>query len=177
MALMLIPAARLDDRLDHRGCILLMKEQDRSKWDARLIERGKQFLDQSSEGTVVSTYHLEAGIALHYCSARSYAETDWPAILRLYDALLGMHASPIYVLNRAIVVAEIDGPAAGIQALEQAGRAGSLSHYHLYDATLGELYRRLGDFANARRYLETAKQKTTAPSDHEIINRRLAKCT
>ena len=82
----------------------------------------------------------------------------------------------LYVLNRAIVVAEIDGAEAGIRALEQAGRAGSLSRYHLYDATLGELYRRLGDFAEARHYLETAKQKTTAPSDHEIINRRLARC-
>ena len=120
MALMLFHAARLDARLDARGAVLLIDGQDRSKWDVPLIHRAERFLDRSAEGTVVSPYHLEAGIALHHCSARSYAETNWPAILRLYDALVQMHPSPIYLLNRAIVVAEIDGPEAGIRALERA---------------------------------------------------------
>ncbi len=177
MALMLFHAARLDARLDDRGCVLLMEDQDRSKWDARLIQRAEKFLDRSAEGTAVSTYHLEAGIALHHCRARTYAETDWPAILRLYDALLRLHPSPIYRLNRAIVVAEIDGPHAGIRALEEAGRDETMRHYHLFDAALGELYRRAGDFAQARHHLEAAKKKTQSPSDHEIVDRRLAKCT
>ena len=66
-----------------------------------------------------SIFHLEAGIAMYHCSATSYAETDWPAILRLYDAMLTIHRSPVYLLNRAIVVAEIAGPHAGIKALER----------------------------------------------------------
>ena len=66
-------------------------------------------------------YHLEAGIALHHCTAKSYAETNWPAILVLYDKLLSIHRSPVYLLNRAIVVAEIEGPLAGIRALDEAG--------------------------------------------------------
>ena len=86
---------------------------------------------QSAEGTVVSTFHLEAGIALYHCSAGSYAETDWPAILRLYDAMLTIHRSPVYLLNRAIVVAEIEGPRAGIRALDEAGQEPALRHYHL----------------------------------------------
>ena len=116
MALMLFHAARLDARLDDRGFALLMEDQDRSQWDQRLISRAREFLDQSAEGKSISTFHLEAGIALHQLLAKSYAGTNWPAILRLYDALISIHRSPVYLLNRAIVVAEIDGPRAGILA-------------------------------------------------------------
>jgi RNA polymerase sigma factor (sigma-70 family) len=177
MAIMLFHAARLDARLDDQGSVLLMEDQDRSRWDARLIRRAQQFLDASAEGTTISAFHLEAGIALHHCTAKSYAETNWPAILFLYDKLLSIHRSPVYLLNRAIVVAEIEGPAAGIRALEDAGVYKSLKNYHLYDATLGEFYRRAGDLERARRWLEAAKQKTRSPHDHAIIDRRLARCS
>jgi RNA polymerase sigma factor (sigma-70 family) len=176
MALMLFHAARLESRLDHEGSILLMEDQVRTRWDERLIERAKHFLDQSAEGTTVSIFHLEAGIALYHCSATSYTETDWPAILRLYDAMLTIHRSPVYLLNRAIVVAEIAGPRAGIKALEEMTENTSLRHYHLFDATLGELYRRAGDLDQARQYLEAARQKTRSPHDRAIIDRRLSKC-
>jgi RNA polymerase sigma factor (sigma-70 family) len=176
MALMLFHAARLEARLDQRGSVLLMEEQDRSRWDHCLIGRAKTFLDQSAEGTVISAFHLEAAIACHHCSAPSYAETDWRAILTLYDALVAFHGSPIYQLNRAIVVAEIEGPDAGIRALDDAGRDTSLRHYHLFDATLGEFYRRAGDLPRARQHLDAARRKTNSPFDHELIDRRLARC-
>jgi RNA polymerase sigma factor (sigma-70 family) len=177
MALMLFHAARLDARLDDRGRVLLMEDQDRSLWDARLIRRAQQFLDDSAEGTSISAFHLEAGIALHHCTAKSYAETNWPKILFLYDKLLEFHPSPVYLLNRAIVVAEIEGPVAGIRALEAASGNKSLKNYHLFDATLGEFYRRNGDFTEAIGRFEAAKQKTSSPHDHAIINRRLARCS
>jgi RNA polymerase sigma-70 factor (ECF subfamily) len=176
MALMLFHAARLEARLDDHGSVLLMEDQDRTKWDHRLIHRAKEFLDLSAEGTVVSPFHLEAGIALLHSTASSYADTDWPAIRRLYDALLTIHRSPVYLLNRAIVIAEIEGPAAGIRALEQARENTALRHYHLYDATLGEFYRRARQFDRARWHLENAKRKTRSPHDHAIIDRRLSKC-
>ncbi|HEX4591124.1 MAG TPA: sigma-70 family RNA polymerase sigma factor [Gemmataceae bacterium] len=176
MALMLFHAARLDARLDHDGSILLLEDQDRSKWDDRLIRRAEEFLNQSAEGPVVSPFHFEAAIACRHCTAKSYAETDWPAILRLYDALLALHRSPIYLLNRAIVVAQIDGPRAGIRALTEVGRDPALNRYFLFEATLGELYRRAGDFGEARRYLEAARRKTNSPFDRELIDRRLAGC-
>jgi RNA polymerase sigma-70 factor (ECF subfamily) len=176
MALMLFHAARLDARLDQRGSILLMEEQDRSKWDQRLIRRAQEFLDLSAEGTAVSPFHLEAGIAYHHCTAESYAATKWEEILRLYDALLEIQRSPVYLLNRAIVVAQIHGPQAGIAALDEAGHDPALRNYHLFDATLGELYRRAGDLALARRHLEAARAKTASPFDREIIDRRLAMC-
>jgi RNA polymerase sigma-70 factor (ECF subfamily) len=176
MALFLFHAARLDARLDDRGFILLMKNQDRGRWDHRLIRRAQEFLDDSAEGTTISPYHLEAGIALHHSTAASYEQTDWPAILLLYDKLIAIHRSPVYVLNRAIVVAEIDGPLAGIRALDEAGADKSLKNYHLFDATLGEFHRRAGDFERARHYFETARAKTRSPYDRAIIDSRLAGC-
>ena len=140
-----------------------MEDQDRGQWDQRLIRRAQEFLDQSAEGTVISPFHLEAAIACHHCTAASYAETDWPAILRLYDALLTIHRSPVYLLNRAIVVAQIDGPHAGIRALDEAGGTQALRHYHLFDATLGELYRRAGDLAQAREHFRGRPAKDAFP--------------
>ena len=176
MALMLFHSARLEARLDDRGSVLLMEEQDRSRWDHQLIRRALEFLNDAAEGSIISSFHLEAAIAYHHCTAESYAGTDWPAILRLYDALLTIHRSPVYLLNRAIVVAQIEGPQAGIAALQEAGKEGALGRYHLFDATLGELYRCAGDLAAARRHLKAAREKTRSPFDHELIDRRLAKC-
>src|SRR5262249_40079977 len=98
------------------------------------------------------------------------------AILRLYDALLTLHRSPVYLLNRAIVVAQLEGPQAGIRALDEAGRDPALRHYHLFDATLGDFYRRAGDLARARQHLEAARQNPSPPSDHEPTARRRARC-
>jgi RNA polymerase sigma-70 factor (ECF subfamily) len=176
MALMLFHGARLDARVDDRGYFLLIEDQDRSRWDRQLMQRAREFLDLSADGEKVSPFHLEAGIAFYHCAAKSYAETNWPMILRLYDALLALQPSPIYVLNRAIVVAQIDGPQAGIQALEKSGDGAALRHYHLYDATLGELHRRAGDYASARRFLESARDKANTVYEREVIERRLAAC-
>jgi RNA polymerase sigma-70 factor (ECF subfamily) len=176
MALMLFHAARLESRLGQRGSVLLLEEQDRGRWDQGLIRRAQEFLAQSAEGTAISPFHLEAAIACHHCTSKSLAETDWPAILRLYDALLRQQPSPVYLLNRAIVVDQIEGPEAGVRVLEEAGRDPALRHYHLFDATLGDFYRRTGDLARARQHLEAARQKTTSPFDRELLDRRLAQC-
>jgi RNA polymerase sigma-70 factor (ECF subfamily) len=177
MALMLFHAARLDARVDDRGYILLLEDQDRTKWDRRLIRRAKEFLDLSAEGTIVSPFHLEAGIALHHCSAKDYGSTDWPAILKLYDALQHIKPSPVYSLNRAIVIGQIDGPQAGIRALEEAAGDPALRRYHLLDTAFGEFYRRAGEFDKARRHLMAARQKTASPHDRDLIDRRIALCS
>jgi predicted RNA polymerase sigma factor len=176
MALMLLHAARFEARLDRHGYILLMEEQDRTLWDWGLIQRAQEFLTKAAMGTTISTFHLEAAIACQYCTAKTYAETNWPAILGFYNALLSIHRSPIYMLNRAIVVAELDGPLAGLRALKEIGEEATWRHYHLYDATMGELYRRSGDFVRARRHLEAARSTTHSRFDRELIDRRLAKC-
>ncbi len=176
MALMLFHGARLDARLDRHGAILLLEDQDRSQWDERLIGRAVEFLDRSAAGTVMSPYHLEAAIAYHHCTAASFAETDWGAILKLYDALLACHRSPVYLLNRAIVIAQLDGPLAGIRALDETASDDSLRRYHLFDATRGEFYRRAGDLKQAREHFQAARRKTKSASDRELIDRRLEQC-
>ena len=154
-----------------------MEEQDRSQWDQQLIQRAQEYLNQSAQGTVISPFHLEAGIAYHHCTARSYARNR----LARDSAPLRMPCSrfiipPSTFFNRAIVVAQIDGPQAGIRALDEAGQDATMRRYHLFDATLGEFYRRAGDCARARQHFEMARQKTTSPFDHQLIDRRLSQC-
>ncbi|MBS0261640.1 MAG: sigma-70 family RNA polymerase sigma factor [Planctomycetes bacterium] len=176
LALMLFHAARFESRTDAAGAVLLLEEQDRSRWDHGLIRRAQAHLVQAAQGTVVSRYHLEAGIASYHCLAPSYAETDWSAILGLYDLLLRAHPSPVYVLNRAVVVSQLQGPLAAIRELESEIPASVRDHYFLFDAVLGEFYRRVGDLTRARELLEAARAKTDSPFDLQIIDRRLATC-
>jgi RNA polymerase sigma-70 factor (ECF subfamily) len=176
MALMLFHGARLEARMDHGGRVLLLDEQDRSQWDHKLIAKAKEFLDRSATGERISTYHLEAGIAMHHCLAPNLAATDWPAILQLYNLLLRVARSPIYLLNRAIVIAHIDGAEAGIRALDEIRDDPALRHYHLLDSTFGELQRRAGNLAEARRYFTLARSKTRSPADQELLNRKMAEC-
>jgi RNA polymerase sigma-70 factor (ECF subfamily) len=176
LALMLFHAARFDARTDAQGRLLLLEDQDRSRWDRGLIAQARHFLDLSAEGTSVSRFHLEAGIAYLHCAAPRFEETDWPGILKLYDVLLGLHESPIYRLNRAIVLAHLEGPAAGIRAIEPLAGDPALRQYHLLDATLGELHRRAGDLEQARRHLARARDNTLSQPERDLLTRRLDLC-
>ncbi len=176
LALMLFHAARFGARTDPQGKLLLLEDQDRTQWSQPLIARARYFLDQSAEGKTISLFHLEAGIALLHCTAASFAETNWRAILELYEALLRLQASPIYELNRAIVLAHLEGPAAGIRVMESLARDPLFRHYHFVDATLGELYRRAGDMARARKHFEQARDATHSAPERELLARRLALC-
>jgi RNA polymerase sigma-70 factor (ECF subfamily) len=176
LALMLFHAARFDARTDAQGRLLLLEDQDRSRWNRDLIARARHFLDRSAEGQTLSTYHLEAGIAWLHCTAASFAETDWRAILELYDVLVRLQPSPIYRLNRAIVLAHLEGPCAGIRLLEPLSCDPRLQHYHLVDATLGELYRRAGDRDRARQHLVRARDATQSVPERDLLDRRIAAC-
>src|SRR5213076_3560992 len=99
------------------GNVLRLKEQDRSIWNQVLIARGMQHLSMSAAGDELSAYHLQAGIAACHCAASDYESTDWPQILSLYDRLLELDDSPVIALNRAVAVANIKGPKAGVDAI------------------------------------------------------------
>src|SRR5262249_38322538 len=118
LALMHLDAARFDARVDGAGGLVLLEERDRSRWDRELIEAGVAHLHRSARGDVFSRYHIEAAIAAEHCLARSYGETRWDEIARLYQLLDGVAPSPINTLNRAIALAEWQGPAAGLPLLE-----------------------------------------------------------
>src|SRR5688572_14533748 len=117
-ALMLLNGARLPARVDDDGNILRLEAQDRSTWDKAMIGRGIFHLSQSATGNDISEYHLQAGIAAVHCTAEDYESTDWHRILSLYDDLIELDNSPVVALNRAVALAQVQGPQAGIEAIE-----------------------------------------------------------
>src|SRR5262245_5185448 len=175
VALMCFHAARFDARVDGMGGLLLLEEQDRSRWDRELVQRGLVHLMGSARGEALSRYHAEAGIAAEHCLAPSYAETNWEEIVRLYEVLERIAPSPLNVLNRAIALAEWKGPEAGLAALEAVEAPSWLAGYDLWDATLGELYRRRGD--RERALVHTQRALATAPTNPEkaLLERRMKK--
>ncbi len=145
LALMLLTAARFPSRLDENGALLRLLDQDRSKWDHALIERGLLHLVAAAEGTELSEYHLQAGIAATHCTALDYASTDWARILRHYDELNRLKPSPIVALNRAVVVAHLHGPQAGLEAIAEIPQRDRLDSHYLLHAVTGEMHWRLKD--------------------------------
>jgi RNA polymerase sigma-70 factor (ECF subfamily) len=143
LALMLLTAARFPARLDDQGGLLRLDDQDRSKWDQQLIAQGLMHLGHAAQGTEISEYHLQAGIAALHCLAPDYASTDWEKILLHYDELLRLKPSPVVALNRAVAVAHLHGPQAGLDTIAAIPQREKLEgHYLLYTVT-GELHWRL----------------------------------
>ncbi|HEY5792462.1 MAG TPA: DUF6596 domain-containing protein [Chthoniobacterales bacterium] len=143
LALMLLTAARFPSRLDEHGELLRLEDQDRSKWSQPLIERGLIHLTAAARGNELSEYHLQAGIAACHCVAPDYASTDWARILRHYDELNRRKPSPILALNRAVAVAQLRGPRAGLDAVAAIPRRERLESHYLLHAVTGELHWRL----------------------------------
>ncbi|HEY1380600.1 MAG TPA: DUF6596 domain-containing protein [Gemmataceae bacterium] len=171
LSLMFLQASRLPARVDDAGELLLLAEQDRSKWDGRLIAAGLRHLGQSSAGEELTTYHVEAGIAAVHAQAESEAATDWPRLVWLYDRLREQSPSPVVELNRAVVVARVDGPAAGLAALEPLGWP--LRNYYLLHATRADLLRRLGRAAEAAEAYRAALACPCSEPERRFLRRRL----
>lgn len=145
LALMLLTAARFPSRLDEQGALLRLHDQDRGKWDRALIARGLLHLGEAAQGSDLSEYHLQAGIAAIHCLADDYASTDWARILRHYDELHRLKPSPIVALNRAVAVAHLHGPRAGLEAIAAMEQRDRLESHYLLHAVVGELHWRLQD--------------------------------
>src|SRR5439155_14013056 len=131
LALMLLNAARIPTRVDGEGNLLLLKEQDRTRWDQPMIARGMFQFAQSAAGEEITEYHLQAGVAACHCAAKDYESTDWGQILTLYDRLVEFDDSPVVALNRAVAVANVRGPVAGIAAVEAIPTRAQLASYYL----------------------------------------------
>ena len=161
LALMLLTSARFPSRLDEQGGLLRLHDQDRSKWDQSMIALGLSHLVEAAQGNELSEYHLQAGIAACHCVAPDYPSTDWTRILLHYDELNRIRPSPIVALNRAVAVANVSGPQAGLDALAEIPQRDRLESRHLFHAVIGELHWRLkNDHAAAesfRRALELAQ--------------------
>ncbi len=176
LALMYLHAARFDARIDGRGGLLLLEEQDRSKWDAAMIQHGMAWLHRSMRGPCYSRYHAEAAVAVEHCLAPSFEQTNWRAIIDAYETLERLEPSPLHALNRAIAIAQWRGPQAGLDVLRAMTPPAWLARYYLWDATLGELERRTGHAEAARRHLLRALDAAPHPAERDLVRRRLAAC-
>ena len=176
LALMLLNAARNPTRLDREGNLLRLKEQDRKRWDKSMIARGMLHFAQSAAGDELSEYHLQAGIAACHCAAKDYESTDWEQIVSLYDRMIKLDQSPVVALNRAVAVANVHGPEAGLKAVRAIRNSQKLNSYYLLYAVLGEfeaqLDHRQAAAENFRKSFELAETK----SERAFLLKRLQAC-
>jgi predicted RNA polymerase sigma factor len=175
-ALMCLHAARLSARVDARGNLQALFEQDRTRWDAELIAEGMALLERSVMGTELTIYHVEAAISAHHASASSIESTQWAEIVALYDVLLKLHPSPIVELNRAMAIAEHEGPAPGLDAIRAVADSERLARYPFYPASIGELERRLGRFEAAATCFRTALRLARNDGERRFLEKRIAEC-
>jgi RNA polymerase sigma factor (sigma-70 family) len=173
LALMLLNGSRLPARVDDNGNILRLEEQNRSQWDQAMIARGLYHLMQSTAGDEASEYHLQAAIAACHCAAQDYRSTDWPRILSLYDRLIEMDNSPIVALNRAVAIANVHGPRAGIEAVECIHDRQQLDCYYLLYAVLGEFEADLDHRQAAMKHFRKALELATIQSEQMFLSKKL----
>jgi RNA polymerase sigma-70 factor (ECF subfamily) len=176
LALMFLNAARLNSRMDVAGNLLRLQEQDRLQWSQLMIARGMFHVVQSAAGTELTEYHLQAGIAACHCAASDYESTDWPQILSLYDRLTEFDDSPVVALNRAVALANVEGPKVGITAVNAIADLKSLETYYLLYAVLGEFEARLKHFPAAAAHFQKSIALAGIKSEKMFLTRRLSDC-
>ena len=173
LALMHLHAARLDGRRDGMGDLLLLEEQDRSLWDREEMRLGAEWLERAACGDVFSRFHAEAGIAAEHCFAPSFEETRWGEIADLYAMLERVDPSPLHTMNRAVAVAEWQGPGAGLALLQALTPPPWLSDSYLWNAVQSDLHRRAGNVDIAQRHSERALASAPTEAVRELLRRRL----
>lgn len=175
LALMLLIEARRGARVSADGELITLDEQDRGLWSAELIAEGQRMLRDRmaavAAGEPAGRYQILAAINAVHASAGEFGTTDWSQIVALYDQLVRLDPSPVVALNRAIALAELSGPEAGLRAIEPLGNA--LSDYHAYHAARADLLRRLGSIQESRAAFDRAIElaSNTAQTD-ELVRRR-----
>jgi RNA polymerase sigma factor (sigma-70 family) len=175
-ALMCLNAARLPARTDPAGELLSLGDQDRTKWDRDLLVEGEQLLQRSARGPEVSPYHVEAAIAWVHANAGRAEETNWRQIVALYDMLMRVRPSPVVALNRAIAIAQLEGPAAGLEAIEAIEHRDRLSSYPFFPAALGELELRTGKTSAAQRHFREARRLARNEAERRFLRQRELEC-
>jgi RNA polymerase sigma-70 factor (ECF subfamily) len=169
---MLLHDARRDARLDGEGEIVVLEEQDRSRWNHKQIAEGLLLAKDASRGTP-GPFAVQAAIAAVHCKAAHPADTDWAEIVRLYDQLERLQPSPIVSLNRAVAVAMAEGPRAGLAMIDALAAANDLNDYHLLYAARADLQRRLGLLDEASKNYARALALVTNDSERRFLERRL----
>ncbi len=173
LALMCFQASRFNARIDEKGNIILLKDQDRKQWNKFLIKKGNEYLNRSAAGNALHEFHIEAGIASIHANAASYEDTDWKMILQLYNALLNITANPVVALNRCLVIGELEGFDKAINELK---KLTALEENCYYNSSLGELYLKSGNKEEARKKFGKALSLTSSNAERELIHHKINMC-
>jgi len=199
---MLLHDSRREARLDGAGDLVVLEEQDRSRWNKEQIEEalpltdeaflgehgipGARYRAQRGQAAGVATlspsarggvgpgpYALQAAIVAVHCQAERAEDTDWPRIVRLYNQLKRLQPSPIVSLNRAVAIAMVDGPRSGLALIDALATSGDLDGYHLLHAARADLLRRLGSSSEAAKSYTRALELVTNESERRFLEKRL----
>jgi RNA polymerase sigma-70 factor, ECF subfamily len=173
LALMLLHDARRDARMDEAGDLIILEDQDRTRWDHRQIAEALPLVGEAFRGSP-RPYAVQAAIAAQHCQAASTAATDWPQIVHLYDLLARLQPSPVVSLNRAVAVAMAEGPLPALAIIDQLAAAGELENYYLLHAARADLLRRIGSAEEAAKSYKRALALVTNDSERRFLERRLA---
>jgi RNA polymerase sigma-70 factor (ECF subfamily) len=168
LALMLLVDSRRASRATADGNLVLLAEQDRGRWDRRLIAEGQALVRECLRRNRPGPYQIQAAINAVHSDAGTAADTDWPQILRLYDQLLSIAPSPVAALNRAVALAEVEGPDAALALVD----ALDLGSYYLYHAIRADLLRRLGRSADAARAYDAGIARAGNATEREFLRAR-----
>jgi RNA polymerase sigma-70 factor, ECF subfamily len=172
LALMLLHDSRKDARSDAEGNLVVLAEQDRSRWNQMQIAEGLLLVEKAMRG-LAGPVALQAAIAAVHCRAAKSEDTDWREIVRLYEQLEHVQPSPVVSLNRAVAVAMVEGPGPALAILDQITAAGQLENYHLLHATRADLLRRAGSLKEAAASYERALALAGNESERRFLARRL----
>jgi RNA polymerase sigma-70 factor (ECF subfamily) len=167
LALMLLVESRRAARTTAAGDLVLLADQDRALWDPRLVAEGQDIVRRCLRRNQPGTYQIQAAINAVHSDAATAAATDWEQILHLYDQLLSLDPSPIVALNRAVAVAEVEGPHAALRLLDDL----DLDGYHLFHAIRADLLRRLGRTTEAALAYEAAIAHTENTTERDFLRR------
>jgi RNA polymerase sigma-70 factor (ECF subfamily) len=170
LALMLLSESRSAARTD-QGALVLLREQDRSRWDQSLIKEGHAIVRGCIRGGRPGPYQLEAAIQAVHCAADSFEATDWRQIVALYDHLISVLPTPMVALNRAIAVGEVEGPRAALSQIDEI--ASDLAGYHLLHAARGTMLRRLGQRDAAREAFERAAHLAATDAERQFLAQQI----
>jgi RNA polymerase sigma-70 factor, ECF subfamily len=173
LALMLLQESRCTARTSSTGDIILLEDQDRSRWNQSQISEGRALVEQSLSSPQVGSYTLQAAIAAVHSEAPIAAATDWAQIVALYDLLIQAERSPIVELNRAVAVAMRDGFLAGLQQIDNILARGDLTDYHLAHAARADFCRRLGRVEDARAAYQQALMLVKQEPERRFLQKRL----
>jgi predicted RNA polymerase sigma factor len=173
LALMLFQAARFPARTDALGDLLLLEEQNRGLWDRSMVHRGLMQLGLAAQGESLSVYHLQAEIAAIHSTTEHFTRTNWEQILQLYDLLREKQPSPVVLINRAIAVSRVHGPAAALDALQAIALDSQSERYAFLHAAAGEFHRQLGNFDQAAISLQRALDVARTEPQRRFLQKKL----